>query len=116
MKVDVLTNQISMFEMINTENMFTPERQKLRRALRMGSGFQGGKERIKQKAKELTKTEFVKFLPKEYGVGGSSFEGGFVDYTSMHFYISEKGWETRKEYSWTEVANEILDMIDTNSY
>lgn len=111
-----MDNQISIFEMINTEDMFTPERQKFRRALRRGSGFQGGKERIMQKAKELTKAEFIKFLPKEYGIGGSSFEGGFVDYTSMHFYITEKGWESRKTYSWTEVANEILDMMSTNSY
>lgn len=109
-------NQISIFELMDTENMFTPERQKFRRSLRVGSGFEGGKGRIRQKAIELNKKDFVKFLVKEYGIGGCSFENGWIEHTSMWYYIIEQGWNNRKEYSWSKVADEILDMIKTNSY
>ena len=98
------------------DDFLSPERQKLRRAIRTGSGFSGGKERIKQKAKELSKKDFIAFLPKEYGIGGRSFENGFIEYTSMHFYICENSFQNRKEYSWTMIANEILDMISKNIY
>ena len=59
---------------------------------------------------------FADFLKKEYGIGGSSFEGGFVDSTSMGIRIYEKDWMNRKEYTWTQIADEILNMISTNTY
>ena len=107
--------QLSMFETVNAESLLPPERQKFRRALRTGSGFMGGKQRIKENS-TLPKKEFVEFLKKEYGIGGCSFEGGFIDHTSMHYYIYENSFQNRKEYSWVQVANEILDMISTNTY
>jgi len=108
--------QISMFELIDTENLLPEQRQKLRRALKRGSGFEGGKDRIKKSSEILSRKEFADFLKKEYGIGGSSFEGGFVDSTSMGIRIYEKGWMNRKEYTWTQIADEILNMISTNSY
>jgi len=107
--------QLSMFEELDAESMLPPDKQKFRRSLRKGSGFQNGKERIKEHSK-LPKKEFVDFLKKEYGIGGWSFEGGFIEHTSMHYYICERSFQNRTEYSWADVANEILDMIKTNSY
>jgi len=107
--------QISMFEMIDTDSMLPPDRQRFRRALRTGSGFEHGKERIKEHS-FLPKKQFAEYLKHEYGIGGSSFEDGWIGSTSMWFYICDKGWENRKEYSWLVVADEIKDMIKTNSY
>ena len=111
-----LNGQMSMFEMLDPDDGLSPERQKLRRALRLGSGFQDGKKRIKYEAAKLNKAEFILFLVKEYGTGGSSFEKGWIDYSSKGFEIYEHGWENKKRYTWYVVANEILDMISTNSY
>lgn len=111
-----MTEQISMFEALDGESLLPLERQKLRRALRCGSGFEGGKDRIRSKAKELNKKEFADFLKKEYGIGGSTFEKGWIGSTSMYFYICDQGWENRKEYSWATIADEIIDMLKTNSY
>lgn len=111
-----MTEQISMFEALDGEFLLPPERQKLRRALRCGSGFEGGKERIREKSKEFNKKEFAEFLRKEYGIGGQTFENGWIGSSSMHYYICEREWDNRKEYSWTAIAEEILDMLMTNSY
>lgn len=109
-----MTEQLSMFSELET--LLSPERQKFRRALRRGSGFEGGKDRIKEKAATLNKKDFVEFLKKEYGVGGCSFENGWMGTTSMWFDLYEKNWAARVQYSWTTVADEILDMIHTNCY
>ena len=111
-----MIEQLSMFCETESESMLSSERQMFRRALRKGSGFSGGKERIKQKAKELNKKNFAEFIRHEYGVGGFSFENGFVGSTTMGFSICKDNWKDRTVYSWTQVAAEILDMINTNSY
>lgn len=111
-----MTEQLNMFGVMNAEDLLPPERQKLRRALRIGSGFGGGKERIRKKADTNPSIkEFAEFLRYEYGVGGRSFEDGFMASTSMHFIICRE-WMNRKEYSWIDVAKEIMDMIRTSQY
>ena len=109
-------NQISMFEMIDTESMLSPERQRLRKALRRGSGFEDGKQRILKYASELTKKDFIDALIKEYGVGGWSLSDGFLDHSSKGISLYDKGFKNEKKYSWTVIADEILDMINLNLY
>ena len=96
---------------------FPHEIQKLRRALRGGTGFVDGKGRVTEKYKENPTTkEFAEFLKKEFGIGGRTFEDGFVDYSSKGFTVYEKGWDNKKLYSWSDVAKEITDMLKTNQY
>lgn len=113
--MDVLNNQISMFELLDCEETLPEVRQKFRRALRRGPNIEGGKERILKYA-EQNKQDFIKSLKKEYGIGGSSFEDGWIDFDGKCFCITEKHFTFKRKYSWTEVANEILDLISTNSY
>ena len=105
-----------MFELVDFEGTLPQERQKFRRALKHGTGFENGKERVRKYAAEMNKKDFAEAVKKEYGIGGSSFEDGWIGTTSTYFYICDDGWNSRHEYSWTEVANEILDMIKNNIY
>ena len=111
-----MNNQISMFELLDAEESLSPERQKFRRALRHGPNVQGGKERIVKHAAELKKQEFAKAVAQEYGIGGSSFENGWIDFDTKGLRISEEHFSNTKHYSWAVVANEILDLISINSY
>lgn len=110
-----MNNQISIFELLDCEETLSEEQQKFRRALRRGPNVEGGKARILEHAKQ-DKQEFIKLLKNEYGIGGSSFEDGWIDFDSKCYCITEKHFTFKKKYSWAEVANEILDLINTNSY
>ena len=109
-------DQISMFETVDAEDLLPVEKQKFRRALRRGSNFAQGKERIKENAIKLLKPDFINFLKKEYGIGGFSFEDGFVDFDGKGFVISEDHFTKETKYSWTQVADELYDLINTNTY
>ena len=111
-----LNNQISMFESIDAESLLPIDKQKFRRALRRGSNFTEGKKRIKENAVKLNKQDFIDFLKKEYGIGGFSFENGFIDFNGKGFVISEERFTKETKYSWTQVADELLDLINTNAY
>lgn len=111
----MIGNQISIYELLDCEDTFSDERKKFRRALRRGPNVEGGKRRILEHSNQ-DKQDFINSIKKEYGVGGSSFEDGYINFNSKCFCITEKHFTLKKEYSWTEVANEILNLISTNSY
>jgi len=110
-----LDNQISIYELLDCEDTFSDERKKFRRALRRGPNVEGGKCRILEHSNQ-NKQDFIDSIKKEYGIGGSSFENGFIHFDNKGFCITENHFTLEKKYSWTEVANEILNLISTNSY
>lgn len=84
--------------------------------LTRGSLLQGGKYRIYGASINLPTTEFAKFLKEEYGLGGFSYFGGFMDFNSDGARMRE--WESAKEetYSWAEVAKIIKHLISIDKY
>ena len=83
----------------------------LERALQSGSGFEGGKVRIRvavlKWGRDLKRLE--KFVREEYNVGGHSWKDGyFVDYHPGGFVI-RRGEEVHK-YSWQKVAKTLVDL------
>ena len=109
-----MIEQINMFQ--EMEELLSPEQQRLRRALKRGSCFEYGKERILKNAKELSMNDFIDFLKKEYGIGGFSFEHGFVDFNSKGYEIRIDWTKKPIRYTWNIIAKEILDLINNNMY
>lgn len=91
-------------------------------ALRLGSGFEGGKVRIFAAVAAMRDIdELIDFLRKEYGIGGCSHtfsDGmrGFVEHDGRGLKI--ENYETKQEtvYTWRKVANGIMQLIKNGDY
>ena len=102
-----------------------------REAVGSGSGFDHGKERIREAAQVYRNQfdTFCKALAGEYGIGGHSMKtNAFLDYDGKGFEISD--WDDRHDepengiwnepmryrYTWRQVGNEILRQIACGEY
>ncbi len=93
--------------------------------LRRGSGFQNGRKRIyKIMSQELDKSERVKKIKAEYGLGGAGWP---LEGYGLHGYDTFKGKGIRFEWrdaegekegylSWNAVESEIAALILTGQY
>ena len=81
-----------------------------------GSGFAGGKVRIYAAALNMDKKKFADYLKNEYGMGGCSIEGGFMDYSTSG--IKLRKWKENYEelHDWNEAAVEIKRLISLDKY
>src|SRR5690625_814485 len=84
--------------------------------LKRGSGFSGGKKRIYDLFNQnLSKTETIKLLKEEYGIGGRSTIaiGGYRqrhDSKGIKIMIITR---ESKQYSWSQVYDALYNLIET---
>ena len=112
--------QKSLFDAFETK---TPEQELTEQILKGGSGVSGGKVRIyTEYLKNPYEKDFVRFLSKEYGVGG---RGGPDGIDEMHdgkgIRFSKKNTETGEtevavNLKWEQAAAKIADLIDEENY
>lgn len=101
----------------------TPEQELTEQILKGGSGVSGGKIRIyTEYLKNPYEKDFVRFLSKEYGIGG---RGGPDGIDEMHdgkgIRFSKKNTETGEaevavNLKWEQAAVKIADLIDEENY
>ena len=112
--------QKSLFDAFETR---TPEQELTEQILKGGSGVSGGKIRIyTEYLKNPHEKDFVRFLSKEYGIGG---RGGPDGIDEMHdgkgIRFSKKNTETGEtevavNLKWEQAAAKIADLIDEENY
>ena len=112
--------QKSLFDAFETK---TPEQELTEQILKGGSSVSGGKIRIyTEYLKNPYEKDFVRFLSKEYGVGG---RGGPDGIDEMHdgkgIRFSKKNTETGEaevavNLKWEQAAVKIADLIDEENY
>ena len=103
--------QTNLFDLISEPDMLTD-------AVKRGSGFEGGKERIMQAISDVGGNVRLlsKFLAKEYGIGGSYGPGVLkIDYNSNGLYVG-KTFDGMKHYTWEQVAKRIIELVAMNRY
>lgn len=98
----------------------------IRRALCDGSDFENGKLRIQYYFSQPvlpTSEETIKWLKKEYGIGGRSWEladgsRGWLDYNSNGFAIQcyTKIGRLRRSLTWREVSSRLQVLVQSNRY
>ena len=101
----------------------TPEQELTEQILKGGSGVSGGKIRIyTEYLNNPYEKDFVRFLSKEYGIGG---RGGPDGIDEMHdgkgIRFSKKNTETGEtevavNLKWEQAAAKIADLIDEENY
>ena len=80
-----------------------------------GSGFTDGKYRIYQYMQENhTKSEFAEMLKKEYGIGGCTFNDGWLNYNGKG--IEYKVESNSVHFTWEQAAKEIIRLNDDRQY
>ena len=112
--------QKSLFDVFETK---TPEQDLTEQILKGGSGVSGGKVRIyTEYLQNPYEKDFVRFLSKEYGIGG---RGGPDGIDEMHdgkgIRFSKKNTETGEtevavNLKWEQAAAKIADLIDEENY
>ena len=112
--------QKSLFDAFETK---TPEQELREQILKGGSGVSGGKIRIyTEYLQNPYEKDFVRFLSKEYGIGG---RGGPDGIDEMHdgkgIRFSKKNTETGEtevavNLKWEQAAAKIADLIDEENY
>lgn len=112
--------QKSLFDAFETK---TPDQELTEQILKGGSGVSGGKVRIyTEYLKNPYEKDFVRFLSKEYGIGG---RGGPDGIDEMHdgkgIRFSKKNTETGEtevavNLKWEQAAAKIADLIDEENY
>ncbi len=112
--------QKSLFDAFETK---TPEQELTEQILKGGSGVSGGKIRIyTEYLKNPYEKDFVRFLSREYGIGG---RGGPDGIDEMHdgkgIRFSKKNTETGEtevavNLKWEQAAVKIADLIDEENY
>ena len=115
--------QIQQAEDEKSSAFFIPQAD-INRALREGSGFEGGKYRIYQWFQNQHSTkETVNFLKHEYGTGGSPFS--LSDGTEGNIEYSPKGFNISRSYridspelslTWNSVARQLHDLVLAEKY
>ena len=123
--------QIDVWEVLGEEKQLTRAEALFREAVQLGSGFDRGKERIREAARVYRDQfdTFCKALVGEYGTGGHSMRShAFLDYDSKGIKIAD--WDDKHDdpengiwnepaiyrYSWPQVAKEILRQIACGEY
>ena len=100
---------------VGNVNRFTA----LHNEIMRGTGFQGGKFRVKQfyDEKKPTNKEFADFLKNEYGTGGHSGNDdiSFVDHDSKGMFFTLNTGEKFK-FTWSDVAEMTSATIDKGEY
>lgn len=112
--------QRSLFDAFDEQ---TPEEKFTEQILKGGSGVSGGKIRIyTEYLQNPHEKDFVRFLSKEYGIGG---RGGPDGIDEMHdgkgIRFSKKNTETGEievavNLKWEQAAAKIADLIDEENY
>lgn len=112
--------QKSLFDAFETK---TPGQELTEQILKGGSGVSGGKIRIyTEYLQNPYEKDFVRFLSKEYGIGG---RGGPDGIDEMHdgkgIRFSKKNTETGEtevavNLKWEQAAAKIADLIDEENY
>lgn len=112
--------QRSLFDAFEEKS---PEEKFTEQILKGGSGVSGGKIRIyTEYMKNPYEKDFVRFLSREYGIGG---RGGPDGINEMHdgkgMRFSKKNIETEEveiavNLKWEQVAVKIADLIDEDNY
>lgn len=112
--------QKSLFDAFETK---TPEQELTEQILKGGSGVSGGKIRIyTEYLKNPYEKDFVRFLSKEYGIGGRGGPGGIDEmHEGKGIRFSKKNTETGEievavNLKWEQVAVKIADLIDEENY
>lgn len=94
-----------------------------RESLRRGSGYEGGRLRIYAAINLIPdRKQLAEFIRDEYGTGGHSYtfndgSRGFIDYDPKSYRMMK--WsqeESKKEYSWRQVADAVLEIARKNLY
>ena len=114
------SRQTSLFDSFDEQ---TPEDRLTEQILKGGSGVSGGKIRIYTEYKKNPyEKDFVRFLSREYGIGG---RGGPDGIDEMHdgkgIRFSKTNIETKEieiavNLKWEKVAAKIADLIDEDNY
>ena len=114
------SRQTSLFDSFDEQ---TPEEKFTEQILKGGSGVSGGKIRIyTEYLQNPYEKDFVRFLSKEYGIGG---RGGPDGIDEMHdgkgIRFSKKNTETGEtevavNLKWEQAAAKIADLIDEENY
>jgi hypothetical protein len=119
---EVLQNQPKSDTKNKKDNAKThPFDAELDNVLRIGSGTEGGKERIVEFYKRNpSKTDAVKFLKKEYSYYGCTYifpdkQRGFMSSNDkgIELYISNAD---SRQFSWTEIDNRLRQLIADEKY
>ena len=112
--------QKSLFDAFETK---TPEQELTEQILKGGSGVSGGKIRIyTEYLKNPYEKDFVRFLSKEYGIGGCGGPGGIDEmHDGKGIRFSKKNTETGEaevavNLKWEQAAAKIADLIDEENY
>ena len=84
--------------------------------LQCGSGFQDGKIRLYIAALTMDLTDFTKYCKQEYGIGGWSIDGGFLDHNSKGIRLKLWKSDDEENYDWTYVAKGIKKLISIDKY
>ena len=104
--------QMSLFEDTLEEKLV----EAITEDLKGGSGFTDGKKRIKAMyEKDITKSERIKLLKDEYGVGGYSNGEISQKHDSKGIEIELYTGGT-KHYTWGEIHDLILTLINIGQY
>lgn len=115
----VLDHQLSIWEILGDEKNEKNEKEAwITRGLQGGSGFENGRVRIFAAVMHMKNTrELIDFLKEEYGTGGCSHEGGFIDYTPAKG-ITFRKWKSNEEtvLTWKQAADRIMELIKRNNY
>src|SRR5690625_1993434 len=88
--------------------------------LKLGSSFSGGKKRIYDLFNQnLSKTETIRLLKDEYGIGGRSVTGYRQSHDSKGIKITLDKIESgrlkiigEKQYTWSQVYDAIFMLIE----
>lgn len=88
----------------------------LERALLHGSGFENSRIRIYAASVTLKSKDLPSFLKDEYGIGGHSFENGFVDYNTKGISLREWKSNIQEKYNWNQVAETVRKLIAADRY
>lgn len=110
--------QLNFFDCVEEKS---EEKIYLEKDLKKGSSFVNGKYRIAfaYLHKNIGKLEFVTFLKDEYGIGGYSGNDYFQAHNKEGITLSVNqrvGEPIKYQFSWSRVANEIIDLIQKGEY
>ena len=122
--------QEDMFSMLG-ERTESRKDKLFRENIQRGSGFSGGKERIREAVTKyaIQFEKLTEFIRKEYGTGGFTgsdnsfveFDGSkmtIIDYTQRYDSPETGEWNKHVEwrYTWPEVVKKIIELIIREEY
>ena len=81
-----------------------------------GSGFEGGKIRLYAASLNMNISDFATYCKKEYGFGGWSIDGGFLDHTPKGIRLKSWKNEYEENYDWSYIAKTIKKLISIDRY